>query len=380
MNIRALSYLLLLMDSMGLEVETENVNRLWRQIAPNLPLEEDVLEPLVNLWQILKGSGRTVETRAAFQRPYAPPDFFQKIQDQVPEEKPVITTPEKTREKSLKPETSLVQHSLSGLYIYGIILGDNSKPILFNPSGLDYQSVRIIWYRNIGAMVHDCPPEAYQSADREIVATWLRQHQEVLDKALARFPSVIPMSFDIIFKATSELDAEQVVVGWLESNYLKVMELLNNLVGKVEFGIKVVCSNDVLTQRAENANPAIQRLKKRMASMSTGTAYLYRAELESMIRKARSEVKQVMLENLCQCLKQVVCATKEHKVSKMWKSDGEEEILNLAVLVNPQATDSLGVLLEEYQNRMGVRVHFTGPWPTYSFVQDMEVADDVAGS
>jgi len=43
-------------------------------------------------------------------------------------------------------------------------------------------------------------------------------------------------------------------------------------------------------------------------------------------------------------------------------------LLNLSCLVAREKVDSLGTELEEINNMDGFSVHFSGPWPPYSFV------------
>jgi hypothetical protein len=43
-------------------------------------------------------------------------------------------------------------------------------------------------------------------------------------------------------------------------------------------------------------------------------------------------------------------------------------LLNLSCLVAREKVDSLGKELEEINNMDGFSVHFSGPWPPYSFV------------
>jgi hypothetical protein len=49
-------------------------------------------------------------------------------------------------------------------------------------------------------------------------------------------------------------------------------------------------------------------------------------------------------------------------------NDGRIMLLNLSCLVARDEVDCLGKQLEEINNMEGVSVHYSGPWPTYSFV------------
>jgi hypothetical protein len=49
-------------------------------------------------------------------------------------------------------------------------------------------------------------------------------------------------------------------------------------------------------------------------------------------------------------------------------------LLNLSCLVTKENVDNLGNELEEMKN-LGFSVHFSGPWPPYSFVAKPVVTD-----
>jgi hypothetical protein len=49
-------------------------------------------------------------------------------------------------------------------------------------------------------------------------------------------------------------------------------------------------------------------------------------------------------------------------------------LLNLSCLVSKDKVDGLGEELEKINNTEGFSVHFTGPWPPYSFVAKPTIA------
>ncbi len=86
-----------------------------------------------------------------------------------------------------------------GRYVYGITAG--GKEVKLGPIGIDGSEVYTIAYQDLGAIVHNCPTEPYQSSDDETVKGWVKTHQSVLDTAKEQFKIIIPLGFDTILKS-----------------------------------------------------------------------------------------------------------------------------------------------------------------------------------
>lgn len=255
---------------------------------------------------------------------------------------------------------------LSGRYLYGIIPGVAD----FQTTGIDGNPVYLISYRDIAALVHACHPKAYESSNREQVENWLRQHQNVVDEALRYTNSLIPMSFDGIIDGSSASNPDDVLKQWLQERYNSIKDLLKQLSGCVEYGIKIFCSDEILIEKVTKENPEIVELNDRLLSMSKGTAFLFRSELSQKIRKAVAAECQILANEIIIKIRQVVIDLKENKLDKE-VSGNQRTILNLAVLAHPDQVEVIGDLLENLQTNGHYRVAFTGPWPAYSFVKDL---------
>ncbi|HEX3043438.1 MAG TPA: GvpL/GvpF family gas vesicle protein [Bacillota bacterium] len=413
MNTKAISYLILLMDSLGMKISSENVKSFWGRIADlgddlNHRLNEDILEPLVYLWEASRRSGeeipdlQKINSGGSGPQPVGPgfsngnqhevevslklltkeisddEDFsksdssISSISPKMGDPGPRVTQPLEFSDAheeryDQKKDTNQNRIDLTGRYLYGLVRG---TPVSLAAQGIDRSPVHLIWYKDLGALTHSCAPAPYQSNDRDQVTGWLKQHQQVLDLATDRFNNIIPIGFDMILDGSKTNDPDEVVVNWLEQNYESMVELAQKLAGKVEYGIRVSCFSDKLVELAKSHNPAIPRLVKKMAGMKPGTAYLYRSELESLIRSSVNEVRGMMTRELIERFKNIVVDVKEGSITKKFDESGAEIIADLAVLTESAKADDLGTILEDFQNRLQVTVNFTGPWPGYSFVED----------
>jgi hypothetical protein len=401
-QVEPLCYLILLLDSLGLEVNPVAISRFWTQALQQKELSAELMEVLIFFWkksrekrecasltfltpasaeteQSLEAQPETVdagrmaipatgsmtgpqEEPAAKEEP--PPDMAVNSRDF--DEKPA----EQPEEALPHPMTSVIQpedFNLFGRYIYGIVYGANDV----HTAGIDGNPVYTIPYRDLGALVHNCHPKAYQSQDREEAETWLRQHQKVLDEALKHTDSLVPMGFDVIIEGSSSADPDDLLCQWLEKRYGSLKDLLDRFSGRAEYGIKVYGSVAMLTEKVSRDNPAIIELSKRLATMNKGTAYLFQGELSQKIRKAVDEECKSLAAEISAKIRPIVSDAKENKLEPEM-ADHHKAILNLAVLAEAKQVEAIGDLLENLQAEKQYKIVFTGPWPAYSFVRDLD--------
>ncbi len=267
-----------------------------------------------------------------------------------------------------KPEASIQGE---GRYVYGVAAGGTK--VRLGPIGIDDSEVYTIPYQDIVAIVHNCPSEPYQSNDNETVMNWVRIHQSVLDVAKGRFGVVIPLGFDTILRTEDDgVSPEEVVKDWLKNDCERLHTLLVRIKGKDEYGVQVSYDSSVIIKRVSEQSEEVRKIKEEMAAKSPGMAYFHRQKLE---KEARAEIEKLAdswFSDFYGRVKQHADDIVVEKTKKLNK--GKVMLLNLSCLVAKEKVDSLGQVLEEINNMDGFSVHFSGPWPPYSFVAKPVVA------
>lgn len=390
-QIKSVCYMILLLDSVGWKVDPFQVSDFWTQSLKQRELPPELIELMIFFWEQAGRHGVTnpmPPAAAVWQAIEKPrPPVSQTLANELlnqemtpetasmPEPEPVQAAKRKPEEQTSPclipslPTADCAQEpgESSGRYIYGIVSGTTN----FEISGIDDNPVYLITHREIGALVHSCPPQPYESNDRNQVEKWLRQHQNVVDNALQYTDSLIPMSFDVIIDGSAAADPDDVLKQWLQERYDAIKGLLEQFSGRVEYGIKISGSIEAMTEKVTRENPEIIELNNRLATMSKGTAFLFRSELAQKIRKAVEEACLTAGKELCARIRPVVVDLKENKLEGEGAA-GRKTLLNLAVLAEPDQTETIGHLLETIQNEGHYEVIFTGPWPAYSFVRDLQ--------
>lgn len=258
-----------------------------------------------------------------------------------------------------------------GRYVYGVAAG--SKEVRLGPIGIDDSEVYTIPYQDIVAIVHNCPSEPYQSCDDETVRNWVRIHQSVLDVAKGRLGVVIPLGFDTILRSKDDgASPEEVVRNWLRNDYERLHALLVRIKGKDEYGVQVFYKSSVITKQVSEQSEEIRKIKEEMAAKSPGMAYFYRQKLEKAVRAEIEKLADRWFNDFYGRVRQHADDIIVEKTKKLNKD--KVMLLNLSCLATKEKVDSLGQVLEEINNMDGFSVHFSGPWPPYSFVAKPVVA------
>ncbi len=254
---------------------------------------------------------------------------------------------------------------VKGRYVYGIALG--KEVVRLGKIGIDDNEVYTLPYKDLCAVVHDCPPEPYQSQDDETVKGWVRVHQSVLDEAKERFGTIIPLGFDTILQPQDDTTPpDQVVKDWIKEDYERLHTVMEKIRGKDEYGVQVSYEPKVARELIAEQNEEIKKIKEEMATKSPGMAYMYKQKLENVVKAEMDKLADEWFKDFYDRIKG---HTDDIVVEKTKKMDKDKVmLLNLSCLMARGNVDSLGEELEKIDNMEGFSVRFTGPWPPYSFV------------
>jgi hypothetical protein len=252
-----------------------------------------------------------------------------------------------------------------GRYVYGVAEGD--KKIGLGPIGIEGSEVYTIPYGDISAIVHDCSTEPYQSTDDGMVKNWVRTHQSVLDTAGEQFGVVIPLGFDTILEPRDETTSpDQVVRDWLKLDYARLRGVMRKIEGKDEYAVQVSYEPALTVKKISEQSEEIRKIKEDIAAKSPGTAYMYRQKLERVVKAETERLADEWFKDFYGRIKKHTDDIAVEKTKKL--NNSQVMLLNLSCLVAREKVDSLGKELEEINNMDGFSVHFSGPWPPYSFV------------
>jgi hypothetical protein len=287
------------------------------------------------------------------------------------------------------------------IYLYCLI--NNGIEISFGNIGIKDNEVYTIPFEDIGAVVHKqpyprelspyracvkAPPvnpfrvfgdvggahdagaraepvmgRANESEDKEAMVELAIAHQNIIDMATDKFGTVIPFHLNTIIEGK-----EEEVVEWLKRDYLKIKNMLKEVVDKAEFEIQVFISRDVLINRLKEESEEFKRLKE--LKLNPGRAYVLGQRIlrEELEKKVHSFCKSFYVQ-ISKCADKI--RTNKTEVALMQE---KQSIMNLSCLVQNDKVEELKAVLKKIDDLEGFDARLSGPWQPYNFVSPLTFA------
>jgi uncharacterized protein YlzI (FlbEa/FlbD family) len=373
------SYIALVLNSMGEEINELNIKKMLAVM--NKEPDEAELRALMTLVTALKrGKIKEVERKedksSLAQRLEKVEDKLLNIERSLKEIRK-LTSPEPTKvplptesvKSEIKERVSDVSTKSSnkpseGRYLYGIADGEAS--MILGKIGIEDSEVYTIPHKKICAIVHNCPLEPYTSDDDEKVKGWVKNHQKVLDMAKGKFSTILPLGFDTIIQPKDNVNSTEVVKDWLKEDYENFQAIIKKVKGKDEYGVQISYDPKIMSELISRQSEEIKKIKEEMASKSPGMAYMYKQKLKKAAKQEVEKLADKYFEEFYGGIKKCVGEIKVEKTKKVDKN--KIMMMNLSCLVVKEKVEELGNELERINNMKGLSVHFSGPWPPYSFV------------
>jgi|GEM_PF-175534 len=251
-----------------------------------------------------------------------------------------------------------------GRYLYGIV--ECNHEIILETSGIDGNEVYTISYKDISAVVHNCPAEPYKSDDQEVMTAWVLAHQQVVDAAREKFGTILPLGFDTIIQQKEGINPEENTRKWMENDYDNLKAKFEKIRDKAEYGIQVIWDPEVISAKIMQTSPEIKKMQNEINAKPKGIAYMFKQKLEKVLKTEMEKEADRYFKDFFEKIKACVYDVKVEKTKKVEK--GKQMLLNLSCLLPEKESEKLGNELEKINNMEGFAVRFTGPWAPYGFV------------
>jgi Gas vesicle synthesis protein GvpL/GvpF len=251
---------------------------------------------------------------------------------------------------TLSRPDAAAEDSNEGKYVYCIIKSE--RPLRFGPLGMGVApaEVHTVHYRDIAAVVSNTPMVVQDPTRDNVLA-----HQRVNETVMQQH-TVIPMSFGTVFKTDDD------IMELLRSAYDAFTDVLNKMLGKFEFGLKVLWDRDQIIREIEEEDEDIRRLKGEISSQK-GSTYFARMQYGRLIDAALQQRSERYVSEIFYALRDVSVASRSNKPI------GDRMIMNAAFLVTRDAEPAFDARVKDVGMRYDkLTFKYTGPWPPYNFV------------
>jgi len=239
-----------------------------------------------------------------------------------------------------------------GRYVYGII--QSREPAFFGRMGIggSGEMVYVVTHGDIAAVVSRTPVFIFDPTRENALS-----HEHVIETVM-KTHTIIPMSFGTVFRTDD--DIKEV----LRSIYPSVKDVLKQMAGKVEFGLKVTWDRDRIIDELQREHEEIHRFHQEITRKHLQSTYFARMQLGRMVDKAMEERSAQYVRDIYETLREVCVASRDNKPI------GDKMILNAAFLLEREREAEFDAAVNRIAKKFGERLNFkyTGPWPPYNFV------------
>src|SRR5947209_11426444 len=281
------------------------------------------------------------------------------------QKKKAVTTPVRSKKELRKEVHSLEpvdDHALSdgrtpqqqqeGRYVYGVI--EAREPFNFGKIGIGGvgESVYTVHHGDIAAVVSKTSVFIFDPTRENALA-----HEHVIETVM-KTHTIIPMSFGTVFRTDD--DIREV----LKSIYPSLKDVLKQMAGKVEFGLKVTWDREKVIEELKRDHEEIHRFHIELTRKHLQSTYFARMQLGRMIDKAMSERSADYVREIYDALRSICVASRDNKPI------GDKMIMNAAFLINRDREADFDAAVNRVAKKFSDRLNFkyTGPWPPYNFV------------
>lgn len=251
-----------------------------------------------------------------------------------------------------------------GWYIYCIIPNSDLN--------LEKREIQVISEKDIAAIASQVPLEEFEEEafktrienDPKWLEEKVMQHNEIVSQIAAQ-TTVIPMKFGTVFKT------EDAIKTMLKEKDRFFQEILLNLKGKDEWGVKVFCSMGKLKEYLLNSEQNIKDVAEAMKAKPEGVVYFLKRKMESLLTEASEEKLNEYAAAIHEELTKVSDKNCLNKLQprELTKKEGEM-ILNGAYLVLKEKVNEFKSQVSNLQKTYadsGLELEISGPWPAYGF-------------
>jgi len=239
-----------------------------------------------------------------------------------------------------------------GRYVYGIIEAPDT--LMFGKMGIGDQGemVYTVHHGEIAAVVSKTNVFIFDPTRENALA-----HEHVIESVM-KSHTVIPMAFGTVFR--TDEDMRQV----LKSIYASLKDVLKQMEGKVEFGLKVAWDRERIIDELKRDDEEIHRLHAELTKKHLQSTYFARMQLGRMIDKSLAERSAEFVREIYDGLRSACVASRDNKPI------GDKMIMNAAFLIRRDREPDFEAAVNKVARKFGDRLNFklTGPWPPYNFV------------
>ncbi|MCG8346597.1 MAG: GvpL/GvpF family gas vesicle protein [Chloroflexales bacterium] len=240
-----------------------------------------------------------------------------------------------------------------GKYLYCIMRSLTPRQFISPGIGGPTDIVHTVQFKDLAAVISNAPVEEYDANRRNMMA-----HTKVLEEAMLE-STVLPMRFGTVAQ-NAEVIQEQI----LQQRYHELDDLLHQLDGQIELGLKAFWREDIVFREIVAENQPIRQLNEKLAGRSPEQTYYERIQLGKLVEEALNAKRNTDTALILERLRPLA---REVKINPVFT---EKMALNAAFLIAREQEASFDQAVQGLDAELGSRMLFkyVGAMPPYDFV------------
>jgi hypothetical protein len=239
-----------------------------------------------------------------------------------------------------------------GKYLYCII--ETNQHQSFGPIGIGGRGdeLQTICFQNIGAVVSNSPIMKYSVSRENTIA-----HAKAIEEVMKEH-TVLPVRFGTI--AENEEEVKKI----LAREYDKFVDLLKNIEGKKELGLKAIFDKEALYKGILEKYEDIRELKEKFMALPSERTHYQRMEIGNRVESALQKEKEIYQKYILDALSPLAL---EVKINHNY---GELMIINAAFLVKEVNELKFDQMIQGLTEKLAEKIKFkyVGTLPPFNFV------------
>ncbi|PYV63709.1 MAG: hypothetical protein DMG97_37025, partial [Acidobacteria bacterium] len=156
-------------------------------------------------------------------------------------------------------------------------------------------------YQDIAAVVSKTAVAIFDPTRENALA-----HEHVIETVMKNY-TIIPMSFGTVFRTDD--DIRQV----LKSIYSSLKDVLKQMAGKLEFGVKVNWDRDQIIDELQQHDEELRKFHQEIVRKQLRSTYFARMQLGRMIDKALAERATLYVREIYEALRSCCVASRDNQ-------------------------------------------------------------------
>lgn len=228
-----------------------------------------------------------------------------------------------------------------------------------------------VYFQGTYAIVSKVSPDEFSEdnlkknlANMDWVEKRIRQHERAIEEIMKDI-AVLPFKFGTIFQS------EENVENLLKERNTEFKQIITNLEGKEEWGLKIYCDAEKFRGTLKKEDEKIQDIDKQIASATKGKAFLLEKKKDELIKDIINKKISEYTQDSFERLKRVCLEAKINKIlPKEVTEKNEDMVLNAAFLISKKRVEEFNNVIQYLKTKYsdkGLILDCTGPWPAYNF-------------